>query len=119
MLFVAVASFADLAGCMIVESPIRAVAGTEVVWGDVVTGESAAPGTEKDGKACGESILGLIAHGDASVRAAKANGRIKEVTSVDHSARNFVGDSRRVVHARAREIARRVPVVRRPRHAAR
>jgi hypothetical protein len=78
-----------------------------------------APGTEKGGKACAESILGLIAHGDASVRAVKANGRIKEVTSVDHSVWNFFGDSRRVVDARAREIARRVPVVRRLRHAAR
>jgi hypothetical protein len=78
-----------------------------------------APGAEKEGKACAESILGLIAHGDASVRAAKANGRIKEVTSFDHSARSFFGDGRRVVHARAREMARRIPVVRRPRHAAR
>jgi hypothetical protein len=77
-----------------------------------------APGTEKEGKACEESILGLVAHGETSVRAAKANGRMEEVTSIDHSARNFFGDSRRVVHARAREMARRVPVVRRPRHAA-
>ena len=77
------------------------------------------PWRRSQGKACAESILGLIAHGDASVRAAKANGRIKEVTSVDHSARNSFGDSRRVVYARAREVARRVPVVRRPWHAAR
>jgi hypothetical protein len=48
---------------MIVESPIWGVAGTEVVWGDEATGESAAPGTEKDGKACAEAMLGLIAHG--------------------------------------------------------
>jgi hypothetical protein len=78
-------------GCMIVDSPIRGVAGTEVIWGEVATGEPAAPGSEKQGKACAESILGLIARGDASVRAAKANGGIKEVTTVDHSARNFFG----------------------------
>jgi hypothetical protein len=80
-----------LGGCMIVDSPIRGVAGTEVIWGDVATGKGAPPGTMKQGKACAESILGLIAHGDASVRAAKENGRITEVTVVDHSARNFFG----------------------------
>jgi len=42
LLFVAVASFADLAGCMLVESPIRRVAGTEIVWGDVATADPAA-----------------------------------------------------------------------------
>jgi hypothetical protein len=80
-----------LAGCMIVESPIRGVVGTEVIWGDVATEGKAPPAAMKTGKACAESILGLIAHGDASVRAAKANGKITEVYSVDHSARNFFG----------------------------
>jgi hypothetical protein len=79
-----------LSGCMIVEAPIRGIVGTEVIWGDVA-GEAAAPGASKQGKACAESILGLIARGDASVRAAKENGGISEVTSIDHSARNFFG----------------------------
>jgi hypothetical protein len=78
-----------------------------------------APGMEKGGKTCAESILALIAHGDASVRAAKANGRIEGLTSVDHSARSFFPDSRHVVHARVREMARQVPVVARPWHAPR
>lgn len=80
-----------LSGCMIVDSPIKGVLGTEVLWGDIATGEpgSASP-TSKEGKACAESILGLLARGDASVRAAKENGGITEVTSVDHSARNFL-----------------------------
>ncbi len=81
-----------LSGCMIVEAPIKGVLGTEVVWGDIATGESGSEtkGTAKEGKACAESILGLLARGDASVRAAKQNGGITEVTSVDHSARNFL-----------------------------
>ena len=81
-----------LSGCMIVDSPIKGVLGTEVIWGDIATGEtgSATPGASKEGKACAESILGLLARGDASVRAAKENGNITEVTSVDHSARNFL-----------------------------
>jgi len=82
-----------LGGCMIVESPIRGVVGTEVIWGDMATGEpsSPTPGAIKEGKACAESILGLMARGDASVRAAKANGGITEVFTIDHSARNFFG----------------------------
>jgi hypothetical protein len=81
-----------LGGCMIVEAPIKGVLGTEVIWGDMATGEhgSETRGTAKQGKACADSILGLIARGDASVRAAKENGGITEVTSVDHSARNFL-----------------------------
>ena len=83
---------ASLSGCMIVDSPIKGVLGTEVFWGDIATGKtgSSAPGELKSGKACAESILGLLARGDASVRAAKENGNISEVTSVDHSARNLL-----------------------------
>ncbi len=82
-----------ISGCMIVESPIRGVMGTEVIWGDTATGaaSSPTPGAVKEGKACAESILGLIARGDAGVRAAKANGGITEVTNIEHSARNFFG----------------------------
>ncbi|MGZ8161394.1 MAG: TRL-like family protein [Methylobacter sp.] len=79
-----------LSGCMIVDSPIKGVMGTEVIWGDIATGETVPPGSLKEGKACAESILGLLARGDASVRAAKENGNIKEVISVDHSARNLL-----------------------------
>jgi len=82
----------SLSGCMIVDSPIKGMLGTEVTWGDIATGKpgSPEPGEAKVGKACAESILGLLAHGDASVRAAKENGNITEVTTVDHSARNFL-----------------------------
>ena len=82
-----------ISGCMIVESPIRGVVGTEVIWGDMATGKSssAREGATKQGKACAESILGLMARGDASVRAAKENGGITDVTGIDHSARNFFG----------------------------
>jgi hypothetical protein len=84
---------AGLSGCMIVDAPIRGVVGTEVIWGDVATGKAGSPveGEMKEGKACAESILGLMARGDASVRAAKEDGGITEVTSIDHSARNFFG----------------------------
>lgn len=82
-----------LSGCMIVDSPIKGMLGTEVIWGDIATANKASPvarGPLKEGKACAESILGLLARGDASVRAAKAKGQITEVTTVDHSARNIL-----------------------------
>ena len=88
---VATSLVVGLTGCMIVESPIRGVVGTEVIWGEEATGKTAPAGPLKEGKACAESILGLIAHGDASVRAAKENGGISEVSTIDHSARNFFG----------------------------
>ena len=82
----------SLGGCMIVESPIRGMLGTEVTWGEVATAEPSSPALTKtkEGTACAQSILGLLAHGDASVRQAKVNGGITEVTSVDHSARNLL-----------------------------
>jgi TRL-like protein family len=81
-----------LGGCMIVESPIRGMLGTEVTWGEVATAEPSSPALSKskEGTACAQSILGLLARGDASVRQAKLNGGITEVTSVDHSARNLL-----------------------------
>ena len=85
----AVSLVVSLSGCMIVDSPIKGILGTEVIWGEVA-GKTAPADTTKQGKACAQSILGLLARGDASVRAAKENGRITEVSSVDHSARNFL-----------------------------
>lgn len=92
MLMGSVVLMFGLGGCMIVQSPIQGMLGTEVIWGDVATAEagSAKAGSSKEGKACAQSILGLLARGDASVRAAKENGNITEVTVVDHSARNFL-----------------------------
>jgi hypothetical protein len=82
----------DLSGCMIVDAPIKGVLGTEVIWGDMATGKGGAEALVKlkEGKACAQSILGLLARGDASVRAAKEKGNITEVISVDHSARNLL-----------------------------
>ncbi len=75
-------------GCMIVASPMLGAIYTEAKYGDVATDAS---GASKEGKACGQSILGWVATGDASVTAAKANGGITTVASVDHSAKNILG----------------------------
>jgi len=52
----------------------------------MVTGSTGA----KVGKACGTNILAIFASGDMSVEAAKANGKIKTVASVDREVTNYV-----------------------------
>ncbi len=78
----------SLSGCQIVASPMAGVIYNETKYGDVATDEA---GASKEGKACGQSILGWVATGDASVQAAKAAGGITKVASVDHSAKNILG----------------------------
>ena len=77
-----------LSGCQIVATPMLGGIYTEVKYGTVATDASAAT---KEGKACGQSILGWIATGDASITAAKAAGGITTVAVVDHSAKNILG----------------------------
>jgi TRL-like protein family len=78
-----------MTGCMIVDSPVKGMFGSRVTWGDFAQGDDRTPDT-KEGHACMDTILGLFARGDASVRAAKADGKITEVSVIDHSARNLL-----------------------------
>jgi hypothetical protein len=45
----------------------------------------------KEGTSCAQSVLGLVATGDASIKAAAKNGGITRIDSVDHYTRNIVG----------------------------
>lgn len=54
-------------------------------------GATTAFGGTAEGEACATSILGLIATGDASVEAAKKNGGIAQVVSMDHKSSNLLG----------------------------
>jgi len=74
-------------GCMIVATPVLGAFYTEAKYGDFATSETG----NKEGKACAQSILGLVATGDASVSAAKANGGITTVSVIDHTAKNILG----------------------------
>ena len=47
--------------------------------------------TPKTGKACMKSILSLAASGDASIAAAKANGNITKVSTIDYEVDNLLG----------------------------
>ena len=78
----------SLAGCQIVDSPMKGWIYTETRYGDFATTANSAT---KEGKACGTSILGWVATGDASVSAAKMAGGISTVASVDHYAKQIVG----------------------------
>lgn len=78
----------SLTACQIVYSPMAGTTFNETKYGNIATEESVAT---KEGKACGTSILGWVAQGDASIVAAKANGGITKVSSVDHYAKNILG----------------------------
>ncbi len=77
-----------LSGCPIVQSPAAGGIYTELKYGNFATTSTA---SAKEGKACVQSILGLVATGDASIAAAKAAGGITEVSYVDHYAKSILG----------------------------
>jgi hypothetical protein len=83
----AVALALVMTGCMPVYSPLMGTLYTEV-WGPLDAGERVGA---KEGTACGQSILGLIATGDASLKEAARDGGITKIDSVDHKSRNILG----------------------------
>ncbi len=81
LLAVALVLFGFMAmGCNTVYSPAAGMIWTDVK-GPVDAGDKV--GT-KEGKACAKSILGMVATGDASIKAAAAAGGITRIDSVDH-----------------------------------
>ena len=59
-----------LSACQPVASPLLGMIYNETKYGDMVTSHDA--GT-KEGKSCANSVLGIVATGDASIQAAKNN----------------------------------------------
>ena len=57
------------------------------------TGEKVNNGVDitKEGKACSNSYLAMVAIGDNSIETAQKNGGIKNVASVSYSAHNILG----------------------------
>jgi hypothetical protein len=81
LLAVALALFGLLAiGCLGVYSPALGVIYTDV-QGPVDAGDKVGA---KEGRACAQSVLGIVARGDASIKAAAAAGGITRIDSVDH-----------------------------------
>ncbi len=75
-----------LAGC--VYAPINGVIWNDVKWGDTAT---SAPSGSNIGSACAEQWFWVVGIGDASVEAAKANGNVSTVSSVDHTTTSLLG----------------------------
>lgn len=84
---VAVAAM-TLGGCAMVSSPTSGLVYTNV-QGPLAVGN--ASHSAKSGQACATNILGILATGDASIDAAKQNGSITQVASVDHSSTSVLG----------------------------
>jgi hypothetical protein len=76
-----------LSGCLPVYSPAIGILLTDV-HGPIDAGTKVGA---KEGRACAQSILALVAQGDASIRAAAHAGGITKIDSVDHYSRNMLG----------------------------
>ena len=57
-------------------------------------GPAGGTNTPKKGESCANVYFALVAIGDASIEAAKRNGGIKEVTTLDHHSTNTLGFGR-------------------------
>lgn len=80
--------FLSLTACQPVASPLVGVFFNDTKYGYIATTNTNAT---KEGKACAQTILGLVATGDASISAAKANGGITQVSHIDYSAKSILG----------------------------
>jgi hypothetical protein len=89
-LLVAAATFSS--GCIAVGyggqgMPAMGLLYTEV-YGPVSAGSRVG---SKEGTACAQSVLGLVATGDASIKEAARDGGITKIDSVDHYNRSILG----------------------------
>lgn len=88
LLFVSVIAMFLLSGCAMVQSPVFATLYTDVKAPLAVTGNS---GASKVGTAEANSILGIVATGDASIDAAAKSAGITKIHHVDYEAKNILG----------------------------
>jgi hypothetical protein len=63
------------------------------LYSDVYSGVTATANQtgNRVGEACSSSILGLVGVGDSSIEAARRNGGITMISTVDESFKNYVG----------------------------
>jgi hypothetical protein len=87
-IFAIVLCAAWLTGCATAAAPTAGMLFTDV-QGPVNSNEGSA--TSAQGEACAQNFLGLIAQGDASIEAAKENGGVSDVTTVDHKTKSILG----------------------------
>lgn len=83
----AVLSLVLFSSCMPVRSPVIGLILTDV-YGPI---DAEGRVGKKEGRACAQSILMLVAQGDASIKAAAEAGGITKIDSVDHYSRSILG----------------------------
>lgn len=76
-----------MTGCASVAGPVPAAVSFYAAPLDLGTATRAS----KRGEACAQNVLGLVAWGDASLDAAKKNGDIKQVASVEQLPTRVLG----------------------------
>jgi len=86
--FLAAGAIAALSGCATARSPVTGFFYTDTNSGLGATSNQAG---NRVGEACATSILGVVATGDASIEAARRNGGITMISSVDERAKSYVG----------------------------
>jgi len=74
-------------GCASARSPLTGMFYTSTQSGLAATPQAG----PKWGEACASSILGMVATGDASIEAARRNGGITSIASVDEKASSILG----------------------------
>jgi hypothetical protein len=77
-----------LSACAYATSPVTGFLYSDVDNSQAVTSNRAG---NRAGEACAHSLFGLVAYGDASTEAARRNGGVTEITSVDSTANNYFG----------------------------
>ena len=77
-----------LSGCATARSPVTGVWYTDTHSGVAATSNQAG---NRVGEACASTILGLIGTGDASIEAARRNGGITMISSVDDHSKSILG----------------------------
>lgn len=86
VLFILSAVF--FSGCVVGRGPVHGMLYQESSYGMGATSNQAG---NRVGEACASQILGLVATGDASIEAARRNGGITMISSVDESTNNYLG----------------------------
>lgn len=83
-----VAMISILGGCAMARGPVTGLWYADTHSSVAATSNQAG---NRVGEACANSILGLVATGDASIEAARRNGGITMISSVDEKASNILG----------------------------
>jgi hypothetical protein len=84
----AVSAISVLSGCATARSPVTGFWYTDTNSSVTATSNQAG---NRVGEACATSILGIIGTGDASIEAARRNGGITMISSVDDHATSILG----------------------------